>query len=140
MLNDKCCPLYVQVTPTQGFTNDAISKLERFNLAPGNAVLSHGLAWFGAVTKVGCTHGVEVVGKRVARDLPQFKWVNTVLGNFKTMLSAAHKSSGHSKHAAHELGAFAYRLNRRFDLTDLWRNSSCLWSLTFIAPRRPRHG
>jgi len=24
-LNDKCRPLYVQVTPTQGFTHDAIS-------------------------------------------------------------------------------------------------------------------
>jgi len=66
--------------------------------------------------------------------LPQFKWVDTVLGNFKTMLSAAHKSSGHSKHAARDLGAFAYRFNRRFDLTDLWRNSSCAWSWTSAVP------
>ena len=102
-----------------GFTNDAIANWARSNLAPGTAVLSDGLACFGAVTEVGCTHSVEVVGKRKPRDLPQFKWVNTVLGNLKTMLSSAYKSFGYSKYADHYLGAFAYRFNRRFDLADL---------------------
>ena len=102
-----------------GFTNDEISKWARSNLAPGTAVLSDGLACFGAVTEVGCTHRVEVVGKRKPRDLPQFKWVNTVLGNLKTMLCGAYRSFGYSKYADHSLGAFAYRFNRRFDLSDL---------------------
>jgi len=99
-------------------TNDAISKWARSNLAPGTAVLSDGLACFGAVADAGCTHCVEVVGKRKARDLPQFKWVNTVLGNLKMMLSGDYKSFGYSKYADHYLGAFAYRFNRRFDLAD----------------------
>ena len=62
---------------------------------------------------------MEIVGKRKPRDLPQFKWVNTVLGNLETTLSGAYKSFGYSKYADHYLGAFAYRFNRRFDLADL---------------------
>jgi hypothetical protein len=57
--------------------------------------------------------------RTVPRDLPQFKWVNTVLGNIKTMLSGAYKAFEYAKYADHYLGAFAYRFNRRFDLTDL---------------------
>ena len=121
-LNDKGYPLYVKVTKILCFTNDAISKWARSNLVPGTAVLSERLACFGAVTAAGCTHSVEIVGKRKSRHLPQFKWVNTVLGNLKTMLSGAHKSFGYCKYADHYLGAFAYRFNRRFDLADLSRS------------------
>jgi len=79
-LSNKGHSLYVKVTQVPGFTNDAISKWARSNLAPVTAVLSDGLACFGAVTEAGCTHSVEAVGKRKPRDLAQFKWVNTVLG------------------------------------------------------------
>ena len=53
------------------------------------------------------------------RDLPQFKWVNTVLGNLKTMVSGAYKVLGYRKYGDRYLGAFAYRFNRRFDFADL---------------------
>jgi len=118
-LNDAGNPLYVKVTPVPGFTSDAISKWARANLAPGADVLSDGLACFAAVAEAGCTHRAEVVGQRKPRDLPQFKWVNTVLGNLKTMVSGAYKAFGYRKYADRYLGAFAYRFNRRFDLADL---------------------
>ena len=53
------------------------------------------------------------------RDLPKFKWVNTVLGNLKTTLAGAYHSLKYRKYAANYLAAFAYRFNRRFDLRDL---------------------
>ena len=118
-LNDDGYPRYVKLTPVAGFTSEAILKWAKAKLAPGADVLSDGLACFAAVTDAGCTHTVEVVGKRKPRDLPQFKWVNTVLGNLKTMLSGAHKAFKYSKYAARYLGAFAYRFNRRFDLADI---------------------
>ena len=102
-----------------GFTSDAILKWARDNLASGADVLSDGLACFAVVTEAGCTHRAEVVGQRKPRDLPQFKWVNTVLGNLKTMLSGAYKAFGYCRYANRYLGAFAYRFNRRFDLADL---------------------
>lgn len=118
-LNAEGNPLYTKMTPLPGFTSDAISKWARSNLAPGADVLSDGLACFAAVTDAGCTHHVEIVGQRKPRDLPQFKWVNTVLGNLKTMLSGAYKAFGYAKYADRYLGAFAYRFNRRFDLAGL---------------------
>lgn len=118
-LNDQGNPLYAKVTPLPGFTSDAISEWARANLAPGTDVLSDGLGCFAAVTDAACTHRVEIVGQRKPRDLPQFKWVNTVLGNLKTMLSGAYKAFAYGKYAERYLGAFAYRFNRRFDLADL---------------------
>ena len=88
-------------------------------MTAGTSVLSDGLACFAAVTDVGCTHNVEVVGQRKPRELPQFKWVNTVLANAKTMISGAYKAFGYAKYANRYLGAFCYRFNRRFDLADL---------------------
>ena len=118
-LNEQGNPLYVKMTPVAGFTSDAISKWAKASLLPGTCVLSDGLGCFAAVTDAGCVHTVEVVGQRKPRDLPQFKWVNTVLGNLKTMISGAYKHFGYGKYAHRYLGAFAYRFNRRFNLADL---------------------
>jgi len=60
-----------------------------------------------------------VVGDLKPRDLPSFKWVNTVLGNLKTTLAGAFHSLKYRKYAEHYLAAFAYRFNRRFDLRGL---------------------
>lgn len=118
-LNESGNPVYAKLTPVQGFTNQAIANWAHNNLVPGSSVLSDGLACFGAVVEAGCTHQVEVVGQRKPRELPQFKWVNTVLGNLKTMICGAYKAFGYAKYARRYLGAFAYRFNRRFDLAEL---------------------
>jgi transposase-like protein len=112
-------PKYAKLSQVSGFTSEAIAQWAKRHLQPGTAVLSDGLACFAAVTSAGCTHSAEVVGQRKPRDLPQFKWVNTVLGNLKTMLSGAYKHFGYGKYCDHYLGAFAYRFNRRFNLADL---------------------
>lgn len=135
-LNDKGNPLYLKVTPVAAFSSDAISHWARLHLAPGCSVLSDGLGCFAAVTEAGCTHQVEVVGQRKPRDLPQFKWVNTVLGNLKTMLSGAYKAFGYAKYADRYLGAFAYRFNQRFKLDALLDN--LLGHAATSAPTRER--
>jgi len=66
-----------------------------------------------------CAHQPTVVGGRKPRDLPEFQWINTVLGNLKTSLSGTHHAFAFSKYAARYLAAFAYRFNRRFDLATL---------------------
>ena len=48
--------------------------------------------------------------------MPEFHWINTVLGNLKTSLSGAYHAFGFQKYAARYLAAFSYRFNRRFDL------------------------
>lgn len=89
------------------------------SLEPGTNVLSDGLACFSAVVDAGCADSYIVVGKRKPREMPDFRWVNTVLGNLKTLIKGAHKSFKFSKYAPLYLGAFNYRFNRRFNLASL---------------------
>jgi len=112
-------PRYLKLNLVSGFTREAISKWAKANLTPQTTVFSDGLGCFAAVTDAGCAHVPVVVGALKPRDLPQFKWVNTVLGNLKTTLAGAFHSLKYSKYAEHYLAAFSYRFNRRFDLRGL---------------------
>ena len=118
-LDDKDRPRFLKLNLVSGFISDAIGKWAKAALAPGCTVISDGLGCFAAVTIAGCIHQPVVVGDRKPRDLPQFLWVNTVLGNLKTTLAGAYHLLKYRKYAAHLLAAFAYRFNRRFDLRDL---------------------
>jgi hypothetical protein len=53
-------------------------------------VFSDGLACFGAVTEAGCIdHTADMVGGK-SEVVPEFNWINTILGNFNTSLSGSH--------------------------------------------------
>ncbi len=118
-LNHKGRPMHLKLNLVSGFTSTAIGNWAKANLAPHTLVASDGLACFAAVVEAGCTHVPMVVGDLKPRDLPEFKWVNTVLGNLKTTLAGAYHALKYRKYAAHYLAAFAYRFNRRFDLREL---------------------
>lgn len=118
-VNEAGHPLHVKLNVVSGFTTQALSKWAKANLLPGTVVSSDGLGCFAAVTGAGCLHLPTVVGTLKPRDLPEFKWVNTVLGNLKTTLAGAFHGLKYCKYAEHYLAAFAYRFNRRFDLCDL---------------------
>lgn len=114
-------PLRVKLTPVSGFTSRAIADWAKTNLASGCTVLSDGLACFAAVTEAGCQHHAIIIGGRKPKDLPEFLWVNTVLGNLKTSLGGAYHAFDFAKYASRYLAAFAYRFNRRFQLDTLPR-------------------
>jgi hypothetical protein len=118
-LSDDGHPLRAKLTPVAGFTLKAIEQWASEHLAPGATVLSDGLACFSAVTKAGCAHQPTVAGERKPKDMPEFEWINTVLGNLKTSLTGSYHAFAFRKYAALYLGAFAYRFNRRFDLRTL---------------------
>ncbi len=111
--------MHIKLNLVSGFTSTAIGNWAKASLEPGTLVVSDGLGCFAAVADAGCNHLPLVVGALKPRDLPQFKWVNTVLGNLKTTLAGAFHSLKYSKYASHYLAAFAYRFNRRFDLRTL---------------------
>jgi len=118
-LTDQDHPLYVKLTQLPGFTLTAIAAWAKACLAPGSAVHSDGLACFSAVTEAGCSHHPTVMAGRKPRDVPEFRWVNTVLGNLKTSLSGCYHSFDFHKYPMRYLGAFCYRFNRRFDLSSI---------------------
>ena len=118
-LTDEGYPWRVQLSPVPGFTLQAIAAWAKTHLAPGSTVCSDGLACFSAVTEAGCVHQPTVVAGRKPKDLPEFQWINTVLGNLKTSLSGSYRAFHFRKYSARYLAAFAYRFNRRFDLSTL---------------------
>lgn len=83
-------PLYTKLAPLPGFTRKAIADWAATDLTPGGQVTSDGLAGLAGVTDAGCQHTAIIVGGRKPKDLPQFSWVNTVLGNLKTSFGGAY--------------------------------------------------
>lgn len=114
-------PLRVRLTPVPGFTLKVIAAWAKDHLSPESAVFSDGLACFGAVTEAGCSHHPTVMAGRKPKDVPEFQWINTILGNLKTSLSGCYHSFDFRKYAARYLAAFCYRFNRRFDLRAMHR-------------------
>ena len=112
------------MTPVPGFTRKAIAAWAKDTLRPGCVVVSDGLACFAGVTDAGCQHRPIVVGGRKPRELPQFNWVNTVLGNLKTRFGGAYHALDFDKYGTRYLGAFAYR----FNFASTWRRSRCVCS------------
>jgi hypothetical protein len=109
-------PLYIKMAPVPGFTLKAITNWAKSDLSPGCVVISDGLACFAGVIDAGCLHQPIVVGGRKPKDLPEFSWINTVLGNLKTSFGGAYHAFDFAKYGIRYLAAFVYRFNRRFHL------------------------
>jgi len=112
-------PSRIRPTPVSGFSLKAIAAWAKVNLGSNSAVFSDGLACFGAVTEAGCTHQPTVIAGRKPKEVPEFRWINTVLGNLKTSFSGSYHAFDFHKYAARYLTAFSYRFNRCFDLRTL---------------------
>ncbi|MFA5058554.1 MAG: IS1595 family transposase [Opitutaceae bacterium] len=112
-------PLYLKLAPVPGFTRKAVAGWANTDLSPGCRVVSDGLACFAGVTDAGCLHQSIIVGGRKPNDLPEFRWVNTILGNLKTSFGGAYHAFDFAKYGTRYLAAFVYRFNRRFHLETL---------------------
>ena len=132
-LTDQGHPLRIKLTPVPGFTLKAVALWAKAHLAPYSAVFSEGLACFSAVTEAGCRHHPTVMAGRKPKDVPEFQWINTVLGNLKTSLSGSYHAFDFRHDAARYLAAFTYRFNRRFDLATL--NERLLTATALCGPR-----
>ncbi len=111
--------VYARYTVITGFTSPAIEGWARSTLDTDGQVLTDGLPCFKGIADAGRSHVVIVAGGRKPRDLPQFWWVNTVLGNLKTGLSGAYPAFKFRKYAQRYLSTMTYRFNRRFNLAAL---------------------
>lgn len=134
-LTEENRPLRVRLTLVSGFTSEAVSAWAKTHVETRSVVLSDGLACFGAVTDAGCRHQPTVMAGRKPKEVPEFKWINTVLGNLKTSLSGCFHAFDFQKYAARYLAAFCYRFNRHFDLRTLLQR---LLVAAVTATPRPR--
>ena len=106
----------MKLTVVEGFRLTEIAAWAQQHLNTGTRVLSDGLACFHGVTEAGCVHEPIVVGSgKAAVERPEFRWVNTILGNVKNALCGTYHAV-RPKYAQRYLAEFEYRFNRRFDL------------------------
>lgn len=132
-LDDEGHPSRIKLTPVSGFTTEAITAWSNSHLNADCTVYSDGLACFGGVSAAGRRHIPLIAGGRKPNELPEFRWVNTVLGNVKTSLSGAYHAFDFSKYSHRYLAAIAYRFNRRFQLKTLPQR--LLVAVVAIGPR-----
>ena len=82
-------------------------------------MLSDGLACFRFVATAGCSHQASVTGGKHSNQLPQFRWIKTLLGNLKTSPNETLHSFDFDKYARRYLGGFCIRFNRRFAIAEM---------------------
>ena len=129
--NDEGHPLRMKLTVVEGFRLTDIAAWAQQHLRTGTRVVSDGLACFGGVTTAGCVHEPIVTGGgKAAVERPEFRWVNTMLGNVKNALCGTYHAV-RPKYAQRYLAEFEYRFNRRFDLPDI------IPRLVYVALRTP---
>ena len=117
--NEEGHPLRMKLSVVDGFRTTEIAAWAQQHLGTGTRVLSYGLACFHGVTAAGCAHEKIVVGSgRASVQRPEFRWVNTILGNIKTALRSTYHVI-RPRCAQRYLSEFEYRFNRRFDLPDI---------------------
>jgi ribosomal protein L37AE/L43A len=104
----------------QPFTLEEVAVFAARSIAPSASVVSDGLSCFTAVQRVGAAHErVFTGGGKASTALPQFKAINTFLGNLKRSLSGTYHAFDFAKYAHRYLAEAQYRFNRRFDLQSI---------------------
>jgi predicted RNA-binding Zn-ribbon protein involved in translation (DUF1610 family) len=121
----------------QPHTEQEVAVFAAQHIAPSATVVSDGLWCFRAAEIVGAEHERIVTGGgKSSVKLPQFKAINTLLGNLKTAIGGTYHAFNFVKYAHRYLAEFQYRFNRRFNLrTILPRLLVALVS----APASPEH-
>ena len=109
-------PLFIKLSPTP-FTKTALAAWSEAALDREAYVLTDGLGGFRGITgTVTCHHRIIVGSGRAAVQHPEFRWVNTILGNLKTAINGTYHAFDFAKYATRYLAEVQYRFNRRFDL------------------------
>jgi hypothetical protein len=103
-LNPEGKPLYAKMDPVHSFSRKEIAERAGNRLSPGCMVNSDGLACFAGATDAGCLHNKTAVAGRKPEDLPEFHWVNTVLGGLKTSFGGAYHAFSFVKYGLRLFG------------------------------------
>lgn len=134
-------PVYACLS-AQPPTSQAVAGFAASHLsAASTVVVSDGLRCFMAVRQAGIEHQRIVLrphlhGEVACVKLPQFRAVNTLLGNLKTAISGTYHAFNFAKYAHRYLAEFQFRFNRRFDMKTILH--SLLISLIAAPPSPER--
>lgn len=113
-------PLYVRFDCIQRFDHASIESWSQQALTVSAHAYSDGLPAFTILREMVNQHSsfITGIGQQAARH-PQFRWVNTLLGNLKTAITGTYHAIKFQKYAQRYLAEAQYRFNRRFDLKSI---------------------
>jgi len=118
-IGDKGHPLAIRFSQVNGFSKKAIKAWADKHLAPKRNVVTDGLECFTAFQECGHEHiAIITGGGPQSVEMPEFKWVNTIIGNVKNALHGTFHAIS-KKHFPRYLAEFCYRFNRRYNLEQM---------------------
>jgi ribosomal protein L37AE/L43A len=121
----------------QPHTTEEVAVFAAAHIAPSATVVSDGLWCFLGTQIVGAEHERVVTGGgKASVKLPQFRAVNTLLGNLKTAIGGTYHAFDFAKYAHRYLAEFQYRFNRRFNMRTILTR---LLTALVTAPASPEH-
>lgn len=99
------------------FTKESMQEFMACSLLSPLTVVSDGLGCFTAIAGEGVVYERTVTGGgKASVELPQFKAVNTLMGNLKTALTGTCHAVNFAKYAQRYLSEMQYKFSRRYDL------------------------
>jgi hypothetical protein len=114
--NQEGHPIGLRLGKVAGFRKVEVERFAKRHFDPDAIVLSDGLACFRGFASAGFEHQPVVTGGgHRSMEMPEFQWLNTVLGNVKNAMQGTYHHAS-AQHLPRYLGEFCYRFNRRFDL------------------------
>ena len=114
--NQQGHPLYMRFTRVASFSKKSIEAWATEHVNEKCSVVTDGLGCFSAIEDAGCKHTVIITGGGPdSVKIPEFQWVNTIIGNVKKALHGTFHAIS-QKHFHRYLAEFCYRFNRRFNL------------------------
>lgn len=112
-------PLRIRFSQIQSFSKENIKLWAKKHLLSSCAVTSDGLRCFLAFDETGLCHkAILTGGGPESVKIPDFRWINTILGNVKRFFHGIYHSLS-KKHFSKYLAEFCYRFNRRFYLAEM---------------------
>jgi hypothetical protein len=121
----------------QPHTEEEVAVFAAAHLATSATVVTDGLWCFRATTMIGATHQRVVTGGgRASVESPQFKAINTLLGNLKTAICGTYHAFAFAKYAHRYLAEFQYRFNRRFNMRTILPRLLHAMAATPASPER----
>jgi len=121
----------------QPHTEQEVAVFAAQHIAPSASVVSDGLWCFRATAIVGAEHERIVTGGgKASVKLPQFKAVNTLLGNLKTAITGTYHAFAFAKYAHRYLAEFQYRFNRRYDMRAIFARLLVALAVAPASPER----
>ena len=116
---EKGHPISMKLSQVSTFSKDQISQWAAKHLMPGSMVVSDAYKCFLALPEAGFPHQrIKTGGGPDSVNIPEFKWVNTMLGNIKNSIRGTYHAVS-NQHIPRYLAEFCYRFNRRFNLGEM---------------------